>query len=99
MFFSAVTFRNSYFFGEAIAYNKDIYRIAALIEAGTSAQHQLFQKSYIFENPFFKKTLPSIAENFSEELLSHNIFQKGCYFIATLHLLSYTLTIYQLVIK
>ena len=52
-FFRVATFRNSYFFGGVIAWNKDIYRRAPLIKAGTSAQHQLFQKSYIFEKLTF----------------------------------------------
>ena len=92
-----------------------------MIKVGTSALHQLFQNSYLFEKvifsekkifhttyfswiatflkrPFFQKTLPSTVVTFSEELLSHKIlFQKSCYFIATLLLYSYTY--YQLVIK
>ena len=52
-FFRAVPFQNSYFSGGVIAWNKDIYKRAPLIEARTSAQLQLFQKSYIFEKPTF----------------------------------------------
>ena len=92
-----------------------------MIKVGTSALHQLFHNSYLFEKvifsekkifhttyfswratflkrPLFQKTLPSTVVTFSEELLSHKIlFQKSCYFIATLFLYSYTY--YQLVIK
>ena len=90
-FFRAVTFRNSYFYSGGIAQNKDIQRRANLQVAGASAQHQLFQKSYIFEKAnfsekkysalptfsgklpfqsgyFFKRTSPSIAATFSEQL-------------------------------
>ena len=55
--FRAVAFWNSYFFVGAVASNKDIYRRASLIEAGTSVQHQLFQQSYIFEKPTFSREL------------------------------------------
>ena len=81
-FFRAVPFRNSYLFGGVIAQNKDIYRRAPLIEAGTSAfsKNILFLESYLFW-----------AATFSYELLSHNIlFQRSCYFIAALPLHSYT---------
>ena len=54
-FFREVTFGNSYFFGEVIAQNKHICRRAPSIEAGTSVQHQLFQKGYIFKKLFFQK--------------------------------------------
>ena len=49
-FFRAVPFRNSYFYGGVIAQNKDIYRRAPLIEAGTSAfsKNILFLESYLF---------------------------------------------------
>ena len=49
-FFRAVPFRNSNFYGGVIAQNKDIYRRAPLIEAGTSAfsKNILFLESYLF---------------------------------------------------
>ena len=110
-FFRAITFRNSYFFGGVIAQSKDIYRRAPLIEAGTSAQHQLFQKSYIFKKPTFPEEPPFQSGNFFKRrnLLQKKAFQEG-YFLATcffikvailqlLFLSTATLTIYQLVIK
>ena len=72
------------------------------LEADSSAQQQLFQKSEILEKatfsekqysvlPTFSGELPSIAATFSEELLFYNIpFQKSYYFTATLFFHSYT---------
>ena len=65
-FFRAVTFRSSLFFGGVIAYNKDIYRRAPLIEADTSARISFFRRaafskslhfldSYLFRTATFSK--------------------------------------------
>ena len=110
-FFRVVTFRDSYFFGGVIAQNKDIYRRTPLIEAGTSAQHQLFQKSFIFEKPTFPGELPFQGCHFFKRryFLQQQPFLKG-YFLTTyffrrvaiskLNFLSTaTLIIYQLAIK
>ena len=79
-----------------------IYRRAPLIEAGTSAQHQLFQKSHIFEKPTFPESYLFRVANFSKDFtfyssnlfrraIFHSIlFQKSCYFIATFPLHSYS---------
>ena len=88
-FFKAVTSRNSYFFGGVIAQNKDNYRRAPLIEAGTSAQHQLLQKSYIFEKPAFPGEISFWSGHFFKRcyLLQQQPFQKcqgrGRYFLTT----------------
>ena len=110
-FFRAVTFRSSFFFSGLIFQNKDIYRRAPLIEAGTSAQHELFQKSYIFQEPTFSGELSFQSGHFfkSRYLLQQQPFQKS-YFLTIYFfrrvtisqprfLSTATLTIYQLVIQ
>ena len=93
-FFRVVTFWNSYFFGGLIAQNKDIYRRIPLIEAGTSAQHQLFQKSYIFEKPTFPGELPFHKGYFLKAYFFRRVAISQLCFLSTA-----TLTIYQLAIK
>ena len=103
-FFTAVTFWNSCFFSEEL-FKIKISKKSYFFKAGTSAQHQksyIFQKinfhiTYFFrrtvfsEQLLFRKTLPSIAATFSEELLFYNIlFQKSYYFTATVPFHSYT---------
>ena len=67
-FFRAVAFLKSYFSGGVFAQNKDIYRRAPLIDAGASAQHQLFQKSYVFKKAIFSEKKYSALLTFSREL-------------------------------
>ena len=83
-FFRAVTFRSSFFFGRVVAQNKDIYRRVPLIEAGTFAQHQLFQKSCVFEKPTFPGELPFQNGHFFKRrfLLQQQPFQKS-HFLTT----------------
>ena len=51
----------------------------------------LFLESYLFREATFSSDTTFYSSYFSEELLSHNIlFQKSCYFTATLPLHNYT---------
>ena len=110
-FFRAVTFWASQFFCRVIDQNKDIYRRAPLIGAGTSVQHQFFQESYIFEKPTFPGGLPFQSSHFFKRcyLLQQQTFQKS-YFLTKYFfrkdavsqqrfVSTATLTIHQLVIK
>ena len=108
-FFRAVTFRSNYFFREAIAQNKDICTRAPLIEAGTSTQHQLFRKSYIFEKPTFPESyLFERPDSKDVDFYSSNLFRTATFsqhtFSEELLFHSYAsspaaLTFYQLTIK
>ena len=70
-FSRGVTFRISYVLGGVIVWNKDIYRGALLIEAGTSAQHQFFRRA-----TFLKKLAFFQERNITHYLL----FLESCLF-------------------
>ena len=71
-FSTAVTFRNSYFFSEELL-KIYISKKSYFFKAGTSAQHQFFQKSYILE-----KT--DLSEN---QFPHHLLFLVSCLFRAS----------------
>ena len=71
-FFKAVTSRNSYFSLFRLKISKKSY----FFKAGTHAQYQLFQKSYILEKPNFSEKQYSLLPTFSGELP----FQSGYFF-------------------
>ena len=83
------------YFSEQLLYlGEELFRIKiSFFEAGTSAQHQFFQKSFIFEKANFLENIYSVLPTFLQHFFRRVI-------ISQLRFLSIaTLTIYQLVIK
>ena len=94
-FFGEATFRNSYLFWRRNCLEwRYLQKSCYFFEAGTSAQHQLFQKSYILgeKKQFFRKAIFRITHFFGElrfyssyffkrrYLLQQQPFQKSCFF-------------------
>ena len=66
-FFKAVTFRNSHILAEELIRKRYLQK-SSFAEVGTTAQNQLFQKSYIFEKSNFSEKKYSAFSTFSGEL-------------------------------
>ena len=75
--FRAVSFRNTYLFGGENVQSKDIQKRATFSkQVATSAQHQIFQKSYLLETANFTEKQYSTLPIFCGELP----FQSGYFF-------------------